>query len=252
MADELRRSRAPRPPVFRTLTSDDCGDDDGLVCPLLLEKIPLRTEVAVCGDCATIHDAAAWRENRGCASLGCLSAPNARRDTPDAVLRVSADDVARVGPTAARPVAPMPLPPPVPPTVPPAVPSLRTPAPPPLPPPPIPGRSAWPAPSAGAGGFAPPPPPPIPPPIPSWLMPPPIAAPAVRPIERTVRADEAGKSCPYSMEPFALGDAVAECPKCGQVLSRESWRENRGCTTYGCEGAPDFRKDAPRIPPPIL
>ena len=68
----------------------------------------------------------------------------------------------------------------------------------------------------------------------------------------TVRADEAGKSCPYSMEPFALGDAVAECPKCGQVLSRESWRENRGCTTYGCEGAPDFRKDAPRIPPPIL
>jgi len=243
MADELRRPRAPRPAVFRALTSDDCGDDDGLVCPLLLEKIPTGTEVAVCGDCATIHDAAAWRENGGCALLGCPSAPNARRDTPDAVLRVSADDVARVGPIA-------PLPPPFPPAVPPAVPSLRAPAPPPLPPPPIPGRSAWPAPSAVAGGFAPPPPPP--PPIPSWLMPPPIAAPAVRPIERTVRADEAGKSCPYSMEPFALGAEVAECPKCGQVLSRESWRENRGCTTYGCEGAPDFRKDTPRIPPPIL
>ncbi|MEY3143779.1 MAG: Prokaryotic finger family 1, partial [Planctomycetota bacterium] len=111
MADESRPLRASRPPLFRALTRDDCGDDDGLVCPLLLDKIPLGAEIAVCGNCATIHDAGAWRENRGCASLGCPSAPNARRDAPDSVLRVSTEDVARAVPNAPRLAPPPPVPP---------------------------------------------------------------------------------------------------------------------------------------------
>lgn len=242
MAGDVQPRRLPRPPIFRTLTRDDCGDQAGLLCPLLLEQIPLGREIAVCGDCATIHDANAWRENRGCATLGCASRPDARRDAPESVLRVSAEDVSRV-------VAPPPVPPLIPiqspgfrapPPVPPA--PLGSRVPPPPPPPPIPRAPVWPAPSVFPAGVIPPS---APPPLP-------VATPSVRSIERAARADEAGKSCPYSMEPFAAGDAVAECPKCGQVLSAESWRENRGCTTYGCEGAPDFRKDAPRVPPPIL
>jgi ssDNA-binding Zn-finger/Zn-ribbon topoisomerase 1 len=45
------------------------------------------------------------------------------------------------------------------------------------------------------------------------------------------------------MESLAHEASVIECPACGQVLLATSWHENGGCTTYGCEGAPDFRKD---------
>lgn len=229
--------RAPRPPSFRTLTRDDCGDDDGILCPLLLERLPIGREVAVCGDCATIHGAEAWRENGGCAILGCVSAPDARRDAPAAVLRVTVAEAAR-----AQPPSPPPLPP--------RAGSAG------LPPPPLPPTLASSAaqrpflPVPGAPSPPPPPPPPLLRPPPPPPPPPPLAAPLVQPIERTARPDEAGRCCPYSMEPFAAGDALAECPRCRQVLSRESWRENRGCTTYGCDGAPDFRKDAIRVPPP--
>jgi hypothetical protein len=47
------------------------------------------------------------------------------------------------------------------------------------------------------------------------------------------------------MEQLVEGVAIAECPKCAQILLSAAWDENGGCTTYGCDGAPDFRKDRP-------
>jgi hypothetical protein len=127
-----------------------------------------------------------------------------------------------------------------------------------------PSRSQVPAPPSPP----PPPPPPSPPPPPRFApgAPPPRgsamaassrattpAAPpteptrhsGVVPIRRLMSRHEPSRVCPYSMEQLVEGVAIAECPKCAQVLLSAAWDENGGCTTYGCDGAPDFRKDRP-------
>ena len=45
-----------------------------------------------------------------------------------------------------------------------------------------------------------------------------------------------GKSCPYCQFPLKEQDAIVVCSECAMPHHQECWTENRGCTTYGCEG----------------
>jgi hypothetical protein len=56
-------------------------------------------------------------------------------------------------------------------------------------------------------------------------------------------AKETTQRCPYAGVFFSVGDTLAVCAACKTAHLEESWTENRGCTAYGCENAPDFRKD---------
>jgi RNA polymerase subunit RPABC4/transcription elongation factor Spt4 len=44
----------------------------------------------------------------------------------------------------------------------------------------------------------------------------------------------AGKTCPYCKSTFKEEDIVVECPKCGIPHHEECWKENGGCSTFGC------------------
>jgi hypothetical protein len=167
--------------------------------------------------------------------------------------RVAQQPVPPLPPSTPSPHPTPPAPPPPPPP-PPAV-SLNRHHLAPPPPPPAPPSAP---PSYRRSTPPPPPPPPSPPPT---LMPirvpafPPVSPTApvlpalsssrisVQPIRRTVAHGDPVRTCPYSLEMLVPGSRVAECPRCGQVLMEAAWDENQGCTTYGCDGAPDFRKD---------
>jgi len=45
-----------------------------------------------------------------------------------------------------------------------------------------------------------------------------------------------GAKCPYCQTKIKRGELVKICPHCGLPHHWECWRENGGCTTYGCEG----------------
>jgi hypothetical protein len=45
-----------------------------------------------------------------------------------------------------------------------------------------------------------------------------------------------GKNCPYCQTPIKPGVEVVVCPACDIPHHAECWRENGGCTTYGCSG----------------
>ena len=51
-------------------------------------------------------------------------------------------------------------------------------------------------------------------------------------------ADEryVGKICPYCRFPIKPGEEIMVCPQCGVPHHFDCWRENQGCTTYGCTG----------------
>lgn len=51
-------------------------------------------------------------------------------------------------------------------------------------------------------------------------------------------ADAVGKVCPYCRFPIKSGEAVQICPSCGEPHHLECWRENGGCTVYGCRSSP--------------
>lgn len=236
-------------------------------CPLTLATLEGAQLVAECRVCHALHDLSAWQENEGCGTLGCQCAPNMRRDHPERVVRFDGSTEGsrpRLPPNAIAPsqprndawptdrivirveghpvVAPVQV--------------DRVPARP--PPPPIlgdgvatgTGPSSRPLPIAPRSATSPPPPPP-PPPI---QTPPPIptqnphrTSPRSLPklgIHRPIRNDEPQRQCPYSLEALVAGMPAVECRSCGQVLLASAWEENGGCTTYGCDGAPDFRKDA--------
>lgn len=48
--------------------------------------------------------------------------------------------------------------------------------------------------------------------------------------------DEIGKTCPYCRFPLKPGEQVMTCPACKLPHHADCWRENQGCTTYGCQG----------------
>lgn len=57
--------------------------------------------------------------------------------------------------------------------------------------------------------------------------------------------------CPYALVPLRSGTMVAECINCKLVHLEQSWIENGGCTTYGCQGAPTGAQTAaPAAPMP--
>jgi hypothetical protein len=64
---------------------------------------------------------------------------------------------------------------------------------------------------------------------------------------RMATAADTALRCPYAGVAVTEGDRVAVCPECRTVMLEESWIENRGCTTYGCRNAPDYRKDSPLV-----
>jgi len=63
---------------------------------------------------------------------------------------------------------------------------------------------------------------------------------------RKATDDDINQKCPYAGSAFQSGDELAICLSCQSKLLRASWVENKGCTSYGCENAPDFRKDIPQ------
>jgi hypothetical protein len=229
-------TESPRSPIIRLVRSHELS----LRCPLTLERFEADEVIAECPLCRSIHKGLGWREHEGCATRGCAWGPDLRRDHPESVLRVrppidtppssaiaeGTQIVIRFDQTPAPPSASG-LPQPSPRAAPPGVAPPPRPPPPPPPPPPFAG-------SAALNASVPPPPPP----------PPHGARSAVRRGDaRVAGASDEGRKCPYSMERIATGDDVVECPTCRQVLIAAAWSENGGCTTYGCEGSPDFRKD---------
>lgn len=44
-----------------------------------------------------------------------------------------------------------------------------------------------------------------------------------------------GARCPYCLTRIQRGELIQVCPHCGTAHHWECWRENGGCTTYGCE-----------------
>jgi len=45
-----------------------------------------------------------------------------------------------------------------------------------------------------------------------------------------------GKICPYCQSPIKPDSDVIVCPECGIAHHASCWKENDGCTTYGCTG----------------
>ena len=62
-------------------------------------------------------------------------------------------------------------------------------------------------------------------------------------ITKQASEEDTRQRCPYAGSAFKQGEVLAKCRICGTLHLEESWKENGGCTTYGCENTPDFRKD---------
>lgn len=45
-----------------------------------------------------------------------------------------------------------------------------------------------------------------------------------------------GKICPYCKTPFKEDDDIVVCSDCEMPHHKECWIENKGCTTFGCQG----------------
>jgi len=45
-----------------------------------------------------------------------------------------------------------------------------------------------------------------------------------------------GKICPYCRFPIKSAEEIVVCPQCEVPHHLDCWRENEGCTTYGCTG----------------
>lgn len=47
-----------------------------------------------------------------------------------------------------------------------------------------------------------------------------------------------GKTCPYCQFPLKEQEQLVQCSTCRMPHHQECWQENRGCTTFGCQGTP--------------
>lgn len=82
---------------------------------------------------------------------------------------------------------------------------------------------------------------PVAPPDSIEVGPPEVARPAPRAAvtdEALAGAELVGKMCPFDRYALAEGDRVVVCPYCQVPHHADCWRENGGCTTRGCQGAP--------------
>src|SRR5437763_261566 len=59
-----------------------------------------------------------------------------------------------------------------------------------------------------------------------------------RPREQEAGPGIAGKVCSICQTGIIAGERVLECSFCGLPFHAECWDENRGCSAYGCQGAP--------------
>jgi hypothetical protein len=62
---------------------------------------------------------------------------------------------------------------------------------------------------------------------------------------------EIGKTCPYCRFPIKPGEQVVMCPACNLPHHADCWRENQGCTTYGCRGGAAVAGPTPAVRGPI-
>ena len=60
-----------------------------------------------------------------------------------------------------------------------------------------------------------------------------------------------GKTCPYCQFPIKPGEEVHKCRQCGTAHHEDCWRENGGCTTYGCLEAPARPDSAQQLDPGV-
>lgn len=58
----------------------------------------------------------------------------------------------------------------------------------------------------------------------------------------TAGTDTAGKLCTICQTGIVAGEQIVHCPSCALPFHRECWAENRGCSAYGCESAPQTVK----------
>lgn len=61
------------------------------------------------------------------------------------------------------------------------------------------------------------------------------AAPSASVNNSTAKEDFVGKTCPYCQFTIKPMDELVVCPVCNIPHHQECWRENQGCTTFGCE-----------------
>jgi hypothetical protein len=61
---------------------------------------------------------------------------------------------------------------------------------------------------------------------------------ALQPSAGPAVAGSVSKTCPYCQSAILLQQDPFVCPTCKTPHHRECWRENGGCTTYGCRNAP--------------
>jgi TM2 domain-containing membrane protein YozV len=54
-------------------------------------------------------------------------------------------------------------------------------------------------------------------------------------------ADVTRMTCPYCQTGFRQEERFRECPQCHMPHHEDCWRENGGCTTFGCNGQPTAR-----------
>lgn len=59
-----------------------------------------------------------------------------------------------------------------------------------------------------------------------------------------------GKVCPFCRFPIKPGEQVQVCPACATPHHLDCWRENGGCTTYGCRASPQVGGVQPVTPAP--
>ncbi|HWE02634.1 MAG TPA: FHA domain-containing protein [Tepidisphaeraceae bacterium] len=66
--------------------------------------------------------------------------------------------------------------------------------------------------------------------------PPPRPAPKVaREIEPDVAEEQEERTCGVCHAAIAVFDEIAQCPSCGLSFHGDCWRENHGCSSYGCD-----------------
>ncbi|MCW8133944.1 MAG: hypothetical protein KIS92_26600 [Planctomycetota bacterium] len=58
----------------------------------------------------------------------------------------------------------------------------------------------------------------------------------------------AGQSCSICQTAVIAGEQMLTCPHCALPFHAECWAENRGCSAYGCKGAPPTVKSAETQP----
>ena len=77
------------------------------------------------------------------------------------------------------------------------------------------------------------------------LTPQPVAVASTTPHTQTTKRQETGvdmrnhyigKTCPYCKTPIAEDDTVVFCSVCDMPHHLECWKDNEGCTTFGCDG----------------